>query len=86
MGKIKPNFLSAAPLDKALPIRANSRICRGANYLYVITSCFSNVVTGMIKVFSFDVYALLDLGVSISFLNPYMDMNFVVLHEQLLKR
>ena len=37
-----------------------------------------NVVTGMIKVLSFDVYAFLDPGVSLSFVTPYVANEFEV--------
>ena len=42
-----------------------------------------DVVTGMIKVFTYDVYALLDPEVSLSFVTPYVAMNFDVFCEQL---
>ncbi|KAG5576138.1 hypothetical protein H5410_056272 [Solanum commersonii] len=45
---------------------------------------FPNVVTGVIKVFTFNVYALLDRGASLSFVTPYIVMSFDVLLEQLL--
>ena len=42
-----------------------------------------NVVTDMIQVFHFTVCALLDQGSSLSFVNPYVAMNFDVIHEKL---
>ena len=42
-----------------------------------------DVVTGMIQVFDSNVYALLDLGASLSFVTPYVAMNFDVIPEQL---
>ncbi|KAG5571462.1 hypothetical protein H5410_061228 [Solanum commersonii] len=83
-------FKCAAPPDRAAPRGATSGIGGGSNYLYAITSHqeqdnLLDVVTRMIKVFTFDVYALLDLGVILSFLTPYIVMNFDILHEQLLE-
>ena len=37
----------------------------------------------MIKVFTFNVYALLDLGVSLSFVTPYVANKFEILLEKL---
>ena len=37
----------------------------------------------MIQVFNFNVYALLDRGASLSFVTPYVEMNFDVLPEKL---
>ena len=39
----------------------------------------------MIKVFTFDFYALLDVGASLSFVSPYDTMNFNVLPKNLLE-
>lgn len=39
----------------------------------------------MIKVFAFDIYALLDPGECLSFVTLYSSMNFDVLPEQLLE-
>ena len=44
---------------------------------------FPDVVTGMIQVFDFTTYALLDLGSSLSFISPYVFMNFDIIREQL---
>ncbi|KAG5572875.1 hypothetical protein H5410_062641 [Solanum commersonii] len=44
-----------------------------------------DVVTGMIQIFNFDVYALLDPGASLSFVTLYVAMNFDVLPEKLLE-
>jgi len=62
---------SVAPLDRAAPREATSGTGGGANPLYAITSRQEqenspNVVTGMIEVFTFDVYALLYPGASLS--------------------
>ncbi|KAG5599215.1 hypothetical protein H5410_030585, partial [Solanum commersonii] len=42
-----------------------------------------DVFTGMIQVFDFIVYALTDPGASLSFVTPYVAMNFDVIPEQL---
>lgn len=38
-----------------------------------------DVVTGMLKLFSFDVYALLDLGATLSFVAPLVALKFEIL-------
>ena len=60
----------------------------GGNHLYVITSLQEqkdspDVVTGIIRVFDFTVYALLDQGASLSFLNPYIGINFDIISQKL---
>uniref|UniRef100_M1DGU5 Gag-pol polyprotein n=1 Tax=Solanum tuberosum TaxID=4113 RepID=M1DGU5_SOLTU len=60
----------------------------GENHLYAITSRQEqenspDVVTGMIKVFTLNVYDLLDPGASLSFVTPYVAMKFDVLPEKL---
>ncbi|KAH0724869.1 hypothetical protein KY284_000734 [Solanum tuberosum] len=77
-----------APPDKVAPRRATSGAGRGTNHLYAITSRQEqenslDVVTGMIKVFSFDVYALLNPGASLYFVTPYVANKFDVLLEKL---
>src|SRR5688572_22476892 len=44
----------------------------------------SDIVTGMLRVFSFDCYALLDLGDTLSFMTPYVANQFEILPEHLL--
>ncbi|KAG5571441.1 hypothetical protein H5410_061207 [Solanum commersonii] len=78
------------PTQRAASGGATSRVGRGANRLYAITSILEqvdspDVVTGMIKVFNFVFFDLLDLGASLSFVNPYVAMNFDVLPEKLLE-
>uniref|UniRef100_M1DU27 Gag-pol polyprotein n=1 Tax=Solanum tuberosum TaxID=4113 RepID=M1DU27_SOLTU len=80
IGEIKPNLLQLA----------TSLTGGGASRLYAITSRQEQenspvVVTGMIKLFTFDVYALLNLGVSLYFVTPYIAMNFDIIPEQLLE-
>uniref|UniRef100_M1DFL9 Retrotransposon protein n=1 Tax=Solanum tuberosum TaxID=4113 RepID=M1DFL9_SOLTU len=79
---------SVAPPDRTTPRGATSSTDGGANRLYAITSRHEqenspNVITGMIKVFAFDVYALLDPGASLSFVTPYVAKKFDVLPERL---
>lgn len=62
--------------------------CGGTNCLYGINILqdqkdSSDIVIGMIQVFDFTVYALLDPQARSSFLNPYVSMNFDVIPEQL---
>ncbi|KAH0679031.1 hypothetical protein KY284_020116 [Solanum tuberosum] len=79
---------SVSPLDRMAPRGATSSTGGGANRLYAITSSHEqenspNVVTGMIKVFVFDVYALLDPGASLSFVTHYVADKFDILPERL---
>ncbi|XP_015084186.1 uncharacterized protein LOC107027566 [Solanum pennellii] len=65
------------PPDRAAPRRSTYGTGGGANRLYAITSRQEqenslDVVTGMIKVFNFDVYALLDPGPSLYYVTPYV--------------
>ena len=75
---------SVAPPNRDAPRGATSCTDRGTNYLYGITRHQEHenspyVVTGMIKVFNFDVYALLDPGVSLSLVTPYGVNQFEIL-------
>ncbi|KAG5586168.1 hypothetical protein H5410_046602 [Solanum commersonii] len=79
-----------SPPDKAAPRGATSGTSGGENCQYAITSLqeqdnLLDVVTRMIKVFTFDVYAFLDPGASLFFVTPYIAMNFDTLSEQLLE-
>ena len=60
----------------------------GVNFLYAIISCQEyenspNVVTGMIKIFVFYVYAFLDPRASYSFVTSYVTNIFEILLEKL---
>ncbi|KAG5600611.1 hypothetical protein H5410_031981 [Solanum commersonii] len=75
---------------RATPRGATFGTCRGANRLYSITSSQEqenspNVVTGMVKIFIFDVYESIDPGAILSFMTPYVDMRFDILPEQLIE-
>ncbi|KAG5586628.1 hypothetical protein H5410_047062 [Solanum commersonii] len=79
---------SVAPPDRAIPKEATSNMGGGTNRLYAITSRQEqknspDVVTGMIKVFTLDVYALLDPGACLSFVTPYVANKFDVLPNKL---
>ncbi|KAG5570110.1 hypothetical protein H5410_059876 [Solanum commersonii] len=79
---------SIAPPDRTAPKGATSGTGRGTNRLYALNNRQEqkdspDVVTGMIQVFDFIVYALLDPGVILSFVTPYVAMNFDVIPEQL---
>ena len=82
---------SVALPNRAAPRGATSGTDKGANRLYAITSRQEkknspDVVTGMIKVFAFDVYALLDPGASLYFVTPYVANQFEILPEKLCER
>ncbi|KAK4708837.1 hypothetical protein R3W88_029762 [Solanum pinnatisectum] len=80
-------FVVRAPLvvsNKIAPRGATSGTSGGTNCLYSINSHQEqedspDVVTGMIQVFDFTVYDLLELGTSLSFVTPYVATNFVVI-------
>ncbi|KAH0714755.1 hypothetical protein KY284_007660 [Solanum tuberosum] len=82
---------SVAPLDRVASRGATtSEAGGGGNRLCAIISRQEqkdspDVVTSMIKVFNFDVYALLDSGESLSVVTNYVAMNFDVLPEKLLE-
>ncbi|KAG5572887.1 hypothetical protein H5410_062653 [Solanum commersonii] len=74
--------------DRDATRRATSGTVGGSNNLYAITSHQEpenspDIVTSMIKVFTLNVYALLDPRESLSFVTPYVAMNFEVLSEKL---
>ena len=80
--------LSVAPPDRVASRGTTSCTGRGENHLHAITSLqeYKNspsVFTGMIKVFTFDVYALLDPGAILSFITPYVANQFEILPEKL---
>uniref|UniRef100_M1D9T4 Gag-pol polyprotein n=1 Tax=Solanum tuberosum TaxID=4113 RepID=M1D9T4_SOLTU len=85
---IMGRFFPLAPPDRAASRGATSSTGGETNRLYPINSRQEqedspDVVTGMIQVFDFTVFALLDPGVSLSFVTSYVAMNFDVLPEQL---
>lgn len=70
-----------APADRVVPRGASSGTGGRVNLLCSITSRqdqenFSDFITGMIQVFKFNVYALLDLGVSFTIVTPYVGNEF----------
>ena len=76
-----------APLDRAAPRGASSSTSGGANCVYVITSYQEqentvDVVTVMIKVFTFDFYALLDTWECLSIVTLYVLNMFEILPEK----
>ncbi|XP_069150812.1 uncharacterized protein [Solanum lycopersicum] len=80
---------SLAPPNRVAPRGATSGTCGGENCLYAITSRQEqenspDVVLSMIKVFTFDVYALLDPGASLSFVTSYIVNKFNILPEKAL--
>ncbi|KAH0689164.1 hypothetical protein KY289_016522 [Solanum tuberosum] len=84
----RAQFPSVAPPDRAAPRGATSCIGGETNRLYAIISRQNqenspHVVTGMIQVFTFDVYTLLDPGASLSFVTLYVANKFDVIPEKL---
>ena len=80
----KTQSSSIAPRDIDAPTEDTSGINRGSNHQYVITSRQEQqnspvVVIGMIKVFNFNVYTLLDPRESLSFVTPYVANKFKIL-------
>ena len=80
--------LLVAPLDRAAPGGASSSTGEGPNCFYVITSHQEqentpDVVTFMIKVFTFDFYALLDTWACLSSVTLYVLNKFEILPEKL---
>ena len=79
---------SVSPRDKASPRGVTTVTFRGIIHLYAINNTQEqkdspDVVTGIIRVFDFTVYALLDQGASLSFLNPYIGINFDIISQKL---
>uniref|UniRef100_M1DN81 Gag-pol polyprotein n=1 Tax=Solanum tuberosum TaxID=4113 RepID=M1DN81_SOLTU len=75
-GGNKAQSFSVAPADGAAPRGVTSGTYGGTNCLYVMASLQDqenslDVVTSMLKLFSIDVYVLLDPGAILSFVNPY---------------
>ncbi|XP_015060338.1 uncharacterized protein LOC107006249 [Solanum pennellii] len=88
-GNIAQSSLVAPP-DRAAPRGATSSTGGATNHLYALNNCQEHenspdVVTGMIQVFDITVYVLLDPGSSLSFVTPYISMNFNIILEQLSK-
>ncbi|KAH0712585.1 hypothetical protein KY289_008544 [Solanum tuberosum] len=87
-GGNRAQAFSIAPQDRTAPSGATSGTGGGTNRLYAINSRQEqedspDVVPGRIQVFDFTIYALLDPGVSLSFVTPYVAMNFDVIPKQL---
>ncbi|KAG5630394.1 hypothetical protein H5410_002111 [Solanum commersonii] len=73
-------------------LSSNKECCVGTDGCYKcgMTGHFTkenspDVVTGILKIFNFDVYALLDPGVSLTFVTPYVAMKFGISLEQLVE-
>ncbi|XP_049405976.1 uncharacterized protein LOC125869436, partial [Solanum stenotomum] len=83
----KAQSSSVVPPDRMVPRGDTSSMDRGANCLYAINNRQEqedspDVVTGMIRVFDFAVSALLDPRASLSFVIPFVAMNFDVIPDQ----
>ncbi|XP_069146944.1 uncharacterized protein [Solanum lycopersicum] len=89
-GGIRAQSSSIAPLDRASHRGDTSGTGRGPNCLYAHKNRqehenMQDVVTGMIQVFDFTIYILLDPGESLSFVTSYVAINFDISLEQLSK-
>ena len=87
-GRAQPPFVT--PQNRGNQRGSTSGADRGTNHLYAMGSRQDqenspDVVTGMLRVFSFDVYALLDPGATLSFVTPYLATKFEILPEHLLE-
>ena len=65
---------------------SNSNEAPKKNHFYALRSrgeqeTSPDVVTGMLKVFSIDVYVLLDPSPTLSFVTPLVDKKFEILHN-----
>ena len=72
----------------APPRRGTSGTSGGTNHLYALNNRqeqqnFPDVVTGLIRVIDFTFYALLEPEVSLSFVIPYVAMNFEIYPKKL---
>ncbi|XP_025884739.1 uncharacterized protein [Solanum lycopersicum] len=86
--RLETESSSVGPPDRAAPKGTTSGAVGGRTRLYALNNRqehenLPDVVTGMIRVFDLIVYALLDPGVSLSFVTPYVAMNFEIIPEQL---
>ena len=76
--------------DKQAPPSGSNSNAQKQNRFYALQSrgdqeSSPDVVTGMLKVFSIDVYALLDPDATLSFVTPFVAMKFEILPEVLLE-
>ena len=79
---------SASPQDKSAPGEASSGAGGGINHLYALHNRqeqknSADIVPGMIRVFEFSVYAILDRGASLYFVMLYVSINFEIIPKQL---
>lgn len=86
----RAQYFSSAPPDRAAPRGATSGTCIGAIDLYSITNHQKqenslDVVNGIFKLFTFDIYEFLYLGASLYFVTPYVAMRFNIILEQLIE-
>lgn len=76
-GGNRPQSSSAASQNRGNQRGTTSGICEGISYLYAIGGHHDqensqDVDNGMLQVFSFDIYALLDLSATLSFVTPHV--------------
>ena len=78
--------LLISPQDRVAPRGATSGTNEGTNCLYALNNRkehenLQNIVTSMIQVFEFIIYALLDSIASLSFQTAYIALNFEIIHK-----
>jgi len=83
-----PMLRSQGREGKQVPPSGSNSDAPKKNHFYALQSrgdqeSSPDVVTGMLQVFSFDVYALLDPGATLSFVTPFVVMKFEILPDVL---
>ena len=78
---------SAAPTDRVALKGTTFGASGGTSVMYALNNRQEqenspDIVTGMIRVFDFTIYTLLDPGESLSFVTPYVSMNFDIIHKK----
>lgn len=86
----KAQLSSLASQGKMIHRGTTLGINGSTNHMYAMASRQdqenpSNVVSNMLKIFNFDIYSLLDPGVTLSFVTPYIVVTFEISPESLLE-
>ncbi|XP_075108932.1 uncharacterized protein LOC142180763 [Nicotiana tabacum] len=84
---IQQPIITLRPNKGAETAKSNDA-CGGRNRLYALadrqdTEARGDVVTGTLTIFTFDVYALIDLGSTLSYVTSYIAKKFVIEPEKL---
>ncbi|XP_015054851.1 uncharacterized protein LOC107001235 [Solanum pennellii] len=80
---VKASRFFSSVVKRGAPMGDTSSTCGGTNRLYALNNLHeqensADVVTGVIRVFDFTAYELLDPGASLSFVTAYVAMNFEI--------